>query len=325
MKYFALLVCLILQNTIYSMKLDEAIMNDRAKMMWVGQMAKAIEKGSIDDVKNLFISPLSKECLKSNVVQTIFLGDIFKMSSNRIAIAEHFFDNGLNINHPINNPDFNVMLLHLEMKNSNNADFVRLLIQKGAQVNALAKNNITPLHWAIAHKNIDAIHLLLEANADTEIKIINGDTALLCFALSCIPQKSWAITTAITSVLNMLNIKPNNDTSKKPDDTHTKILTLLLSYNANMYAKNKDGKTAYELLKPHFNDFNQIVQNGRAQAIKYLAPRTQQKLKADWFKFTQSTYSSIESNMLNISNKSFNLHPAITSTRCSAINVLTQN
>ena len=308
MKYFALLACLILPSAIYSMKLDEAITSDHAKMMWVTQMTDAIEKGSIDNVKKLLTSPTSKDCLSSNNLQTFFLFGIFRMSSNKIAIVEHFFNNGLNINHVINELDSKMMLLHVEMLNSNNADFVRLLIQKGAQVNALAKNNITPLHCAIAHKNLDGIHLLLEANADTEIKTINGNTALLSFASYFISQKPWAITTAITSVLNI-----------KPDETSKKILALLLSYNANMYAKNKNGKTAYELLKPHFDDFNAIVQNGRAQAIKYLAPRTQQKLKDDLQRFAQN--QPLLTSIV-IQEKKFASFNEINSARCLALEKL---
>jgi ankyrin repeat protein len=67
--------------------------------------------------------------------------------------------------------------LHLAAWNGY-VDVVRLLLEKGANVNAQAKNGRTPLHQAARDGRVDLVRLLLETGANVELKDQNGDSPL---------------------------------------------------------------------------------------------------------------------------------------------------
>ncbi len=52
----------------------------------------------------------------------------------------------------------------------------KLLIEKGANINALNDSHKTPLHWAISTSNIRGVKLLIEHKADINIKDNDGKT-----------------------------------------------------------------------------------------------------------------------------------------------------
>jgi ankyrin repeat protein len=59
------------------------------------------------------------------------------------------------------------------------AKTVELLASRGANINHLAwRHNNSPLQVAVANKHTDVVRLLLDLNADTTIRDMNGDTAL---------------------------------------------------------------------------------------------------------------------------------------------------
>ena len=60
----------------------------------------------------------------------------------------------------------------------NNTEISRLLIEKGAAVNAKSNNGITPLYLAIEKYNTEISQLLIEKGADVNAKGNNGRTPL---------------------------------------------------------------------------------------------------------------------------------------------------
>ncbi len=54
----------------------------------------------------------------------------------------------------------------------------RLLIDKGAQLDAMSAGVLTPLHWAVTTDNLRLVRLLCDHGADIEAKDSNGWTPL---------------------------------------------------------------------------------------------------------------------------------------------------
>jgi ankyrin repeat protein len=67
---------------------------------------------------------------------------------------------------------------------SRNADVVRFLIAKGADVTAVNDSLYTPLHYAASYDNTEAVELLLKHGADIEAKSREGGTPLHAAAAS---------------------------------------------------------------------------------------------------------------------------------------------
>lgn len=71
---------------------------------------------------------------------------------------------------------YHVYPLHSALSNGHNA-IAKMLIEAGASVNVLQSSNISPLHLAAQHGNIDMIIILLENDANIEVKNDFGQTA----------------------------------------------------------------------------------------------------------------------------------------------------
>jgi ankyrin repeat protein len=70
--------------------------------------------------------------------------------------------------------------LHLAASNGHE-QIVRLLLESGVDVNAVANHNSTALHWAVSKGNESTVRLLLEKGADTEANISYDGKAPLLF------------------------------------------------------------------------------------------------------------------------------------------------
>ncbi|HBY06068.1 MAG: hypothetical protein UV38_C0002G0175 [candidate division TM6 bacterium GW2011_GWE2_42_60] len=111
--------------------------------------------------------------------------------------------------------------LHYGCKN-NNFEIAELLIAYGANVNLLCTNGKTALHYSCKNKNLKLAGLLIEHGANVNLKDINGNTAL---HYSC---------------------KNNN----------FELAQLLIHNGANVNLKDKNGKTALKLLSYKDSNFN---------------------------------------------------------------------
>ena len=102
----------------------------------------------------------------------------------------------------------------MEAASYSTPEICELLIQNGADVNARGGAGGTPLIFAAMYNNLDNCELLLSLNADLEIKNNAGDTAL-----------------------------------SEAANVHDKgIVDFLLSKGANPWAKNNEGKTPKEMV-----------------------------------------------------------------------------
>lgn len=147
-------------------------------------------------------------------------------------------------------------------------EIVKLLIEKGADLNLKNKNDVTPLMYAIKTKNLDILKLLLENGVNTEIKDKEGRTPLiyLCGKYNNSEFSPKAIKLLVDHNANV-NAKDEKGITplmylcisqmKKKlvfDQNNTRIETIacdknnlikyLIKKGANLHKKDKDGKTA---------------------------------------------------------------------------------
>ena len=95
---------------------------------------------------------------------------------DRSEMAKWLLDQGADPNLQATNPS-KVNALHAAVA-KNNTELCKLLIAKGADVNALQMQRITPLHSAAHRGNLEMVTLLVKHGADIHLKMANGDTAL---------------------------------------------------------------------------------------------------------------------------------------------------
>ncbi len=96
---------------------------------------------------------------------------------NQTEIAESLIELGADPNLSAKNPS-KVNALHSAIAKENYA-LCKLLIENGANVNAVQMQNVTALHSAVHRGNLDLVKLLIENNASITLKMDNGDTALI--------------------------------------------------------------------------------------------------------------------------------------------------
>ncbi|EWG52263.1 hypothetical protein FVEG_16957 [Fusarium verticillioides 7600] len=105
----------------------------------------------------------------------------------------------------------------------------RLLLQRGAQVNAKDKMIGTALCHSAGEGHLDIVKLLPEHGADTELTSSRGEAPL-----SLAAQRG-----------------------------HVDVVRLLLAYGANIDGKNLDGKTALDVVQRDYNmriTFDEVVE-----------------------------------------------------------------
>lgn len=140
------------------------------------------------------------------------------------------------------------LLLHLAAE-SGNVEIVKILIDNGADINALTNLGDTPMDRAIIFNNINVVELLLEEGFEIN-KSINGKTTPLCVAvvfnkLSIVEflLKNGADATFKNKVGETpLHFAISASTTAKMD-----IVELLVFYGANIRARNNLGDTPYDL------------------------------------------------------------------------------
>jgi ankyrin repeat protein len=132
----------------------------------------------------------------------------------------------------------------------NSADLVKLLLDKGAAIEAVDEEYDTPLIQAAAHGATGVVKLLLERGASIEARDGPGLTALNAAACDC-AVIDMPDTLDIVRVLleKGANIETSDDVGETPliraaEWGRTEIVKLLLDKRANIEAKDKDGNTA---------------------------------------------------------------------------------
>ena len=127
---------------------------------------------------------------------------------------------------------------------SSRADYIRLLISEGADVNAKGKNGMTPLLYASQHEIWEVVTLLVKAGADVNARFTDGTTPLMHAAGN----------SSTPEIVQLLLEKGAEVNARSPGGTTPlmfaarfsstpEIVQLLLEKGADVNAKGKNGYT----------------------------------------------------------------------------------
>ena len=132
-----------------------------------------------------------------------------------------------------------------------NHDCIRLLLSLGADANIEDIDGDTPLSWACSHGNLTCVKELI-ANRSTNVVTKNKD-GNTCFHWAAIRGHNTVLTCLLDilgdKILTMKNKEMNTPLHLAAQYGHTHTISLLKEkHNADMTCKNKEGKTAEELM-----------------------------------------------------------------------------
>jgi ankyrin repeat protein len=142
---------------------------------------------------------------------------------------------------------------HRDPRFISSTEVVRLLLDKGAAIEAVNEEYDTPLIHAAAHGGTGVVKLLLERGANTEARDGLGFTALNAAACLCAVID---MPDTLDIVRLLLERGANIETKDDQGDTplmrasgwgRTEIVKLLLERRANIEGKNNDGNTALSI------------------------------------------------------------------------------
>lgn len=145
------------------------------------------------------------------------------------------------------------MSLHELVKSLDTAEAIQERIATGANVDEIDKLKRTPVHIAAWAGNLEALQILVRANARLDMKAMDGFTALHFAAQSASPGASACIRFLVKknkALLNMRITKGNKSAlhlaaAKGALDN----VTALVELGADLIAKTTSGQTASDLAK----------------------------------------------------------------------------
>lgn len=119
-------------------------------------------------IKEITVSNLADvDCSEFGIVKAVQYG-----ATARVA---ELIEGGCDVNEP--DPD-TVTLLHWAAIN-NRVEIVKLLLERGARVDALGGDlNATPLQWAVRQGHLASVVLMMNAGADPQIKDAEGCSSI---------------------------------------------------------------------------------------------------------------------------------------------------
>lgn len=91
-------------------------------------------------------------------------------------VVAFLLERGAAVDSPSHNP-MKVMPLHSAVA-ARSLEITRMLLERGAPVNAVQADNFTPLHAAAQNGDVEIVRLLLAAGADPDLCDAEGNTAL---------------------------------------------------------------------------------------------------------------------------------------------------
>ncbi len=98
------------------------------------------------------------------------------LASRRVEITKLLVARGADV--ALNNGPCGRAPLHMAVREGSPMEIVKLLLENGADVNALDGNRATPLHEACWHRDRAMAAFLIERGAELEVKDIQGRTPL---------------------------------------------------------------------------------------------------------------------------------------------------
>lgn len=145
------------------------------------------------------------------------------------------------------------MSLHDLVKVAGNGEAIKERIVRGANVDEIDKLRRTPVHMAAWSGNLEALQLLVRANANLGAKAMDGFTPLHFAAQSVSPEAPACLRFLVKKNKGLLNqrITKGNKSALHLAASKGSVpnVTTLLELGADMTAKTTAGQTAAELSK----------------------------------------------------------------------------
>jgi ankyrin repeat protein len=152
-------------------------------------------------------------------------------------------------------------------------DIMKVLLKHmaGHGLEAKDKRGGTALHWAVEEDRADMVTLLLSAGASTMAATPKGKTPLILAAINgCV-----SIAEALLKHMGSWGLEAKDMTGKTAlhwaaEETHTRIVTLLVAAGADPMSKTVDGETPLMLaaLKGHLGVVNLLAQHMGEQGLQ---------------------------------------------------------
>jgi ankyrin repeat protein len=136
--------------------------------------------------------------------------------------------------------------LHLAARN-NRREVVRLLLSKGAQIEAKEKVNSTPLLLASSSGSLASLELLISSGASLDAQNLAGATALHLAASEGHLDVCKALLKARDGLINAVDNVGNSPLHRAILANQTQIALFLLKRGASVQKQNNDGHTALHL------------------------------------------------------------------------------
>ena len=160
-----------------------------------------------------------------------------------------------------------LLMFHGSGSSQNHLDTVRLLLESGADKNAVNRHGHSPLMLAYRRADAEMMQLLLEAHADTERRFRGGNT-LPMLASSCVHARAVRLLLEAradvdkancqgnTAIILACDVNPGRDllvmlNSGFEDCNKLEVLKLLLTVKADVDRANQSGITPLMLASAH--------------------------------------------------------------------------
>ncbi|MBZ9686965.1 ankyrin repeat domain-containing protein [Clostridium estertheticum] len=188
-----------------------------------------IEEGNIDEIKNYL--KVAKDLNSDFKVESILHYAINNSKNNYFKTIELLINNGADINS--HHSEFLETPLHkLCSRIKPQIDVITMILDKGAEVNAINISGKTPVFYCSFNYSVELLNLLVKFGADINIKDKYKNTLLHDDYINCFDEHFEDFLKVLISL--GFNINSTNSTGMTPLDycENKKIKAILIKYNA---------------------------------------------------------------------------------------------
>lgn len=203
-----------------------------------------------------------------NILLSFFAFDTYSMDinkkllkaaqENKINLVQELLDAGANINALDDELEHTPLILAVSF---NYEDIIKLLINRGADINAGNKRKVTPIYYALHRNNLPLVKLLKDSGAEVDLNIALHNAVLMgYFKLAKYLILSGA-NVNFKSAFDETPIFQAFNTVEKNRSTCIKLVKLLLKHKANVNVK-----------QSFFDEtiLHKAVQKGQSEIVRLL-------------------------------------------------------
>lgn len=163
--------------------------------------------------------------------------------AGNVSVAKLLLDAGANPN-ALSNYRLTPLIRHSA---KGREDVVRLLLQHGAQIGMADKQNMSALHYAASNKHPGVLRILLDNGAKFEGRRTNGETPLI-MASAAFDSRCAELLLSYGADVNAADNAGNTPLHKAiMNEGYYSTMKVILSYGPDPSAANEDGKTPRDI------------------------------------------------------------------------------